>query len=700
MPTLTPLLSPSAGPTSRGAVGLALVGAVALGLLAALGPAVAVVLVLLLAGATAVLLLRRFDLLLHLLVLSVFIESVGVGPVRVGRLLAVVAAIAIVGRLVFTSWRPRRFRPGLAVWPAGLFAVWAWSSGLWAQNTGAWAFALAQLGLAAAYFAAFTLFVERREQIRALLRTYVGGALFAAAAAFVQVAAGADRAEGLQGDANIYAMYQVAALPAAAMLATTAAPGRRWVGYAAIPVILASVLATQSRGGLATAVAVLLLLFVRGDLGEGLRRHRAAAIAGGISIGVALVAVTMTFSRRFAPDRVIDDRASGRFDIWYVAFREWQDHLLLGIGGGNFKPRSVELLVTEPGVELVKSHLLLSEGIEVHNIYLETLVEYGLMGAALFVAVLVLTGAQLWAAARATADPVVRALPMMLVAFLAASFFLSVVNNKLLWFLVALGVVLGGRPPLPAERADAASPAPTANDLGHRLRLTPRPLVVSVLVLALAASAVAAGATALAPQRWVSSVPFVVSSSGGPAERETIVRTLASLVTSSAVTVDIGQRTGVNLSPREIAGRISVTRPPGTLTFSAQVVDGDRERSARLARGLLQAFSARVDALRTGAASEEGPRFSLLPWGGSTIMTTQLSRPVLVHGLLGLALGLTVAALLLVVRVGSDDRTPNSEFRLASTAQRGRHKYSRSTPALSPQRSLSPGCGENLSGCT
>lgn len=655
---------------------LSVVAAVLLGLLATFGPAVAVVVLVLLAGAAAILLLRRFDLLLHLLVLSVFVESVGFGPVRVGRLLAVVAVLAIVGRLVFTTWRPRRFRPGLAAWPAGLFAVWAWSSGLWAQNTGAWAFALAQLGLAAAYFAAFTLFVERREQIRPLLRTYVGGALFAALVAFAQVAAGAERAEGLQGDANIYAMYQVAALPAAALLATTAAPGRRWFGYAALPVIMASVLATQSRGGLATAVAVLLLLFVRGDLGEGLRRHRAAATAGGLAIGVGLVALTMTFSRRFSPDRVVNDRASGRFDIWYVAFREWQDHVLLGIGGGNFKPRSVELLVTEPGVELVKSHLLLSEGIEVHNIYLETLVEYGVIGSALFLAVLVLTGTSLWSAARATADPVVRALPMMLVAFLAASFFLSVVNNKLLWFLVGLGVVLGGRPGLPTTPGRAAG-GRSAADLVRRLRGTPRPVLVSGLVLALATSAVAAGATALAPERWVSSVPFVVSTNGGPGERESTVRTLASLVTSHAVAVDVRDRTGVDLEPREISERITVTRPPGTLTFSAQVVDADPQTSARLAQGLLAAFTTRVDALQPGAASEEGQRFSLLPWGRGTIMTTQLPPPVATHAALGLALGATFAVLLLAApplaraRGAGRHRLREQDRRLVA-AQRGR----------------------------
>ncbi len=625
-----------------GAVGLV---AIVLGTVATFGPAPALLVIGVLAAASAVMLLRRFDVLLHLLLLSVFVESVGVGSVRVGRVLAVVALLVVAARMLFTNWRPSRPLPIAAILPVAAFLSWAWASGFWAADTGAWAFAMGQLALAVSYFLAFTLFVERIEQVRSLLRTFVYGAVFASFVAFAQVAAGDPRAEGLQGDPNIYALYQVAALPAAAVVAATAGHRHRVAAYAAMPLIIASVLATQSRGGLLTTLGVLLLLLARGDLGSTLRRHRAAAMTTGLVLTVAVLTAAMTLNPRFAPDRVAGDRGSGRIDIWYVAFREWQDNALLGVGGGNFLPRSVELLVTEPGVDLLRSRLLLSTGIEVHNIYLETLVEYGAVGCLLFLTVLLATAWNLQSAARRSDYPVLRALPMVLVAFLAASFFLSVVNNKLLWTLVALSVVVAGRPGLETASGGYQQDRPDAGRTGlPQLRVLAAPAAVPCIAAALMGAVSASALLAVTPQTHAASALYVVGIEAAPPEQESTVRTLEALITGPVVAADVKQATGSPLTGEQISDRIEISRPEGSLVFTATVLDDDADQARELAEALARVFPERVASL-SGVDGEGPARFTLRLWADGAVVVTALPRPTTVAALLGAALGGTAALL-------------------------------------------------------
>jgi O-antigen ligase len=394
-----------------------------------------------------------YDALLHVLLASVFVESVTVGPLRVGRVLALVAVGAIAFRMVTTSWRPPRLR--LNSWmPAVLFMSWAWASGFWARDRGDWSFAMLQIALAVCFAAAFAVFVESADQVRRLLRTYVVAATFSGLLGIAQVFSSIEkgRGVGLQGDANIYALYQVAAVAACAQMIRTD-PGRRRVWQAAMLVLLASVLASQSRGGLLSLAPVTLWI-----LGARLRKPSGAlaAVAAAV-VGTLIVVSVPALSKRVSPSKVESDRGSGRIDIWYVAWKSTGRHPVLGLGGGNFKSHSIELLEREPGVQLIKSHLLLlDQGIEVHNVYLETLVDYGVPGAALFVTMLVVTAVNLRrnpGRRRRRGPPmssstaaVLASLTGMLVAFATGSVFLSIVNNKLLWALVGIAAARHARP--------------------------------------------------------------------------------------------------------------------------------------------------------------------------------------------------------------------------------------------------------------
>ena len=371
--------------------------------------------------------------LLYVLVLVPFGESLGVGPMTVGRMTALLAVAVLGWKLATGRLRIPSFPP-LTWLPAALLVLVVVASGLWASSFSGWAFAMGQVGLALAFFAAYALLVDHPDQLPGLLRAYVLGAVFAAGYGFFQAATGA-RAEGLQGDANIYALYQVAALPAAIALVRIHHGLVRWAwGLAMIP-ILVSVLTSQSRGALLALMATAAVLAV-------LSPYRRFLLPAAALVGVLLYTVAPLIDDRYAAERVSSDRASGRIDIWFTAWHTFLDRPWTGIGAGNFVPQSIDLLVRTPGVELVKSHLLLGSGIEVHNVYLEALVERGIFGLLTLATLLLCTLAGLLIAARRFPSPAIEALAPMLVAFCVAAFFLSVTNSKLLWMLIGLSAAL------------------------------------------------------------------------------------------------------------------------------------------------------------------------------------------------------------------------------------------------------------------
>jgi O-antigen ligase len=387
----------------------------------------------------------RFGLttaMLHGLVLSIFAESVTVGGYRLGRVLAVVVALYLVLRLL-SGWRPAAI-PALAWVPPLLFLTWNWASGFWATSAGGWQSDIGGLALAAGYFLAFALLVSSPEQLRQLLRTYVLGA---AVVSFYSVLQATEhvRAVGLQGDPNIFALYQVAAIPAAGMLARTTHGTWRRVGWLLVLVpLVASVVAAQSRGGLATVALLLPIALIRGDFGRLPRAH--AVISGLTAAGVlAAVGVVATrFADRLSIASVLQDGGTGRLDIWHVALHAYREHPVLGLGAGGFQPMSGQLLATTPGVHIEPFSSYFLTGIRVHDIYLEALTELGPIGLLLWLAILGCTVAVLVRSvgARVRATPA-SALLLMLGVFAVATVFLSINNNKMLWMVVGLAAAAG-----------------------------------------------------------------------------------------------------------------------------------------------------------------------------------------------------------------------------------------------------------------
>jgi O-antigen ligase len=399
---------------------------------------IVLIVVVLCASTLAVARIGAVDVLMHTLMLSAFAESVSVASITVGRLLAPVILLTIAGRWLLTPWTPPRI-PVLTWLPAVAYIAWAWASGLWAVHADEWMSAMGGLVLASAYFAAFALFVRTKTQVLALMRTYAVGAAAAGVLALVQSNSGG-RAVGLQGDANIFALYEVLAVPVATMMARRARGPVRWLWLSTIVVDIAAVVASESRGGLVTLALLVMSLAVRGDFGSGAQGKQRLRTIGAVAALLSILVVGAFFvGGRLSPARASEDRGSGRLDIWHVAYVAWTAHPVLGLGAGGFQPESARLLEETPGVELSPNNPLLTTGIKVHNVYLENLAEDGPLGLATW---LLLVGVPTRAVVRrqgwrANDSPWSPLLPM-LGAFAFATMFLSITNNKVLWIMIGL----------------------------------------------------------------------------------------------------------------------------------------------------------------------------------------------------------------------------------------------------------------------
>lgn len=395
---------------------------------------------------------------LSMLVLSVFVESLAVGPVSIGRVLAVVGAFAAM-LAVLAQPRTRVLPDARVGIPTAGMAIWLFLGAFWSPSLYAWSVAVLQLALALCYFAAYVVLIRSRQEVRALLVTFVVGAAVFAVVGLVQALQGV-RATGLQGDPNTYALYELCAVPIATVLAGQSRGGARAAWFAVGVLLLAAVVASQSRGGLIAAVVTLLWLVLSGDGGSTSRRERRWVLAGGLAVGAAMVVLAVLTVQRFDLRAQAEDRGTARLDIWMVAWKAWEDHPILGLGPGNFEWESSQLLSQTPGVQ-IDPYSTIFDGIRIHNAYLEPWAEQGVIGFGLYVALLLGAAVILFRARREPGAGVIRACLPMLLAFAVATVFLSATNNKALWMLVGFAGVL---PYLP-DRGAPATAEPSLKEL-------------------------------------------------------------------------------------------------------------------------------------------------------------------------------------------------------------------------------------------
>ncbi len=343
-----------------------------------------------------------------------------------------------VARTVFS--RHRRLLEALA-----LLVVWLTLSLAWAPYTAQAATATWQWWAIALAFLIVATSITTAETLTLAVGTYVAGAVLAV---FVSEMTGnltsqtgaEGRLDSAIGDPNFLAAALVSAVPLAFALSTVRrGAGWRWLFYGVVVVLIVGVVASQSRGGVAAAVAMWVAAIIVLP-----RRGQVIAI-GAIAISAAAVAFSLNPA---AWERVTTPESSGtgRVDIWTVAWNVFEDHPLDGVGINNFG-RVAGDYVRDVGPLEDVDLVVKAPDRAVHNSYLQFLAENGVGALALFLVVAVGCMRTALRAARRFAElgrPDLVALAqgvfVATVGLLASNFFLSSAVDRRLWILFALAL--------------------------------------------------------------------------------------------------------------------------------------------------------------------------------------------------------------------------------------------------------------------
>lgn len=243
-------------------------------------------------------------------------------------------------------------------------------------------------------------------------------------------------------DANLLAAALIPGLVlAAALFTTTRSLVARGLLLAAVAVMVFGIVQTQSRGaavGFGVALAAALVVA---------RRQRGQIIVGTVAVATLAAAVFAVFPGTFERMTTIDSTGTGRTELWGVAWEMWRDHPIVGVGLANF-PEESERYVRRPGSLQYVEDIVYRPHV-VHNTYLGTLVETGVIGLALLLAALLAcveaarrAARRFDRAGRAREAALARAVLLGALGMLAADFFLSGGHDTRLWTLLALGPAL------------------------------------------------------------------------------------------------------------------------------------------------------------------------------------------------------------------------------------------------------------------
>lgn len=292
------------------------------------------------------------------------------------RLLALSTAAVLVASLVsaFASIDPEfsirtLFRQHL--WFGLLFLSMAvWATNRWRQ----WAI-LGCLAAAAAYASTTGVLLFRYAE--AMERA----GWIRNAADFVYTATDASgnvyrRAEGLLESYTRSAMLYFAMMPAVLMLAVDSWKRRRWGLLAALVlVILLSclyVLLTKARGAwIACALAAIVTLALAGARWWTTLGLVVAMVVVGLALPTVRARAITFVSDLGNPDLLV----SGRMELWGQAWRPISQHPFTGVGYGG------DIFTSREGIRLYELRSVDRRQPDLHNLYLQTLAEVGIIGA-------------------------------------------------------------------------------------------------------------------------------------------------------------------------------------------------------------------------------------------------------------------------------------------------------------------------------
>jgi O-antigen ligase len=397
-------------------------------------------------------------------------------------LILVVAAIAKVTTARSTGARVKTLLSEHHVGAALLLLLLCWTalSATWARSSSDAYLDVARYALNIALFFVVFVAMQTRKQAAWILAGYI------AAASLITVVGPSlrpgflapqysnaslaspenTRFIGSLGDPNELAAVLLPglALSVGAVGALRGHPGARLGAAAAGLICLVAILLTASRGGLIGLTLALVAALVFAG------RWRATAIFAAVILVVTAFTYFGAYASESTRERIIqptqgeDKVQESRLTLWQVGWRMVEDHPIAGVGVGNFSNVSIDY-VLRPG-ETFRTDVVIDEHQAAHNTYLHVLAEVGVVGAGLFVGIIVFSLASTVRAAwnfRDLGDTAMeimsRALLVGQIGMLGAIFFFSAQSVNKVWIVLAFGPAM-----LAVSRAgrsvEPARPAP------------------------------------------------------------------------------------------------------------------------------------------------------------------------------------------------------------------------------------------------
>jgi len=330
--------------------------------------------------------------------------------------------------------------------------IWVTLSLLWAVDTGLAAAALFNWASGVITLVLVATAIVKIGDARLLAAAFVGGMLVSVAIGLVDPAATAQTAidlaseaedgrfSGASGDPNYLAAGVVPALALIAGLVQRGQPLRNLALSVAALILVLSLVATQSRGGLLAAVVAIVAALV---LFRGRRPYIVIAVLTMLSVAAIWFTMNPEGLQRITQS---DKGGTGRTELWSIGLRMAQDHPVTGVGIENFVRHS-RAYVRRPGsLEFVA---FTEQPYVPHNVYIGLVAELGIVGLGLYLALLATCMA---AAAKAAREfeargerygtTLAQATAVAILGSAVASFFISNPTDGRTWILLGLGPAL------------------------------------------------------------------------------------------------------------------------------------------------------------------------------------------------------------------------------------------------------------------
>lgn len=300
---------------------------------------------------------------------------------------------------------------------------------------------------------------------RGLLAAYVLGGYVAALDTLLiyREQAGAARRFAAGGaDPNDMAMVLALALPMAWYLGMTSRNTLvRWVGRGFLPLGILAIGLTGSRGGMVAAtVALLVVPLSMTRLTPGRLVSAMVMLVAAGALAVAYVPETTIERLATISTEVEGGRIGGRGKLWRAGLQAYAEHPIAGFGTGHFKSAITPIL--GPAAQVA------------HNSFISVLVEQGIVGFALYMAMLL---AVLRSVSRLSG--LEQRFTLVLLATLGVAMMpLTWEDRRVVW--IVLAILMGfSQARLAARRAPAAQPAPAravpVRARAHTARVRQRP---------------------------------------------------------------------------------------------------------------------------------------------------------------------------------------------------------------------------------